>query len=138
MIKKMFLVLLFFFSCHIISAQDKTSEINFILNKAHNGIEKTNVSLFSDYLNSRVYISLSDGTKGYFSANQSYYIIQDFLNSINPIEVSFETASEDSENPVAFGEIQYFSSGKKNKLKLFISMEFFHDKWRITHISMTK
>jgi len=138
MIKKMFLVLLFFFSYHIVSAQDKTSEINFILNKAHNGIEKTNVSLFSDYLNSRVYISLSDGTKGYFSANQSYYIIQDFLNSINPIEVSFETASEDSENPVAFGEIQYFSSGKKNKLKLFISMEFFHDKWRITHISMTK
>ncbi|MCO6473168.1 MAG: DUF4783 domain-containing protein [Melioribacteraceae bacterium] len=134
----MFLILLLCLGFQILSAQDKTSEINFILNKAHNGIEKTNVSLFSDYLNSRVYISLSDGTKGYFSANQSYYIIQDFLIGINPIKVSFETASEESENPVAFGDIEYVSSGKKNKLKLFISMEFFHDKWRITHISMTK
>lgn len=138
MIKKIILFLFISFICTTMFSQDKASEINFILNKAHNGIEKNNVSLFSDFLNSKVYISLSEGTKGYFSANQSYYILQDFLNKINPIEVTFEIASVESENPVAFGEIEYITSGKRNKLKLFISIEFFHDKWRITHIAITK
>jgi Domain of unknown function (DUF4783) len=53
-----------------------------IFNRLESAISTGSVSEISRYLNSQTYLSLSSGVSGYYSSNQAFYILEDFISKI--------------------------------------------------------
>ncbi len=69
----------------IFSQTSKKSEIEEVFIQFENGIRTGAIKEFSNSLMSETYISLENGESSYYSANQSFYILKDFLQSYKPI-----------------------------------------------------
>ena len=88
--KKLFIPIIILFSTQVFIAQENSlkqnlnsnslnSEAYGMLDDIEKGISNTQTSDISPYLTSQVYLSLMNGVSGYYSSNQAYYVIEEFL-----------------------------------------------------------
>lgn len=94
------------------------------------------VSKFSSFFSDRTYISLANGTAGYYSSNQAYYVLQDFLLYYKPSNFRITHQVTDSENPFASGEMKYFSNGMRGTAQVYVSLKNDNGNWRISQITI--
>lgn len=106
-----------------------------IFSKLEEGFNKNEIKIFSDQFGKQIYLSLFNGVSGYYTSNQAFYVLKDFLNITRPENFSF-TKIQDGENPYATGEFWYSSSGKRSKGKIYISLNAWGQSWRISQITI--
>jgi hypothetical protein len=111
-------------------------EIERIFIRIENGINSGNIDEFSKHFNTRTYISLTNGSSGYYSANQSYWVIKDFLSIYTPINFKLTNTVKDSANPFASGVLRYSNKGIRGEASVFISLKFSEGSWRISQITI--
>ena len=106
-----------------------------ILTEIERGISKGNVDELSRNLSPQTYFSLSNGTRGYYSSNQAYYILEDFFKMYQVVTFRFQTVQADEGNPYATGIYVYEFKGKRVSAKVYISLKNIGKSWKITQIT---
>jgi hypothetical protein len=151
MIRK--ILLLVFFTCLLANTADsqdkkninkldssrlaeKSNTAQLIFNDIEAGINTSNVSQFAKFLDSQTYFSLSNGISGYYSANQAYYVLEDYLKLYKIISFRLKNVKAGSDNPYATGEYYYELKGKKDTAQVYISLKFTGNSWKITQITI--
>jgi hypothetical protein len=152
MMKKNFFLIIFtsliFLSCKTSFAQhnflnqnrnEKKEQNNFVLsifNQIELGISTGTVSKLSEYLNTQTYLSLSNGISGYYSSNQAFYILEDFLNIYKVSSFHFQNIQANENLPYAIGIYKYSFRGKTDSANVYISLKNIGNSWKITQITI--
>ncbi len=119
-----------------VSAQNENGEIvKYIFQKIETGLSKGDVDAFRYYLNAKVYLSLADNVSGYYTANHSFYVLEDYFDLYSPRGFKFDYISLSSETPFAYGTYSYSKSGISGVWKVYISLERVERQWKITQIT---
>lgn len=115
--------------------QEQVGAIDDIFQKIETGINKNDVSLFAEFFSTQTYLSLSSGQTGYYSANQCFYIIQEFIKQYQPNNFKFSFKSKDK-SPYATAVYQSESSGRRKKSQVFISLARSGSTWKIAQFTI--
>lgn len=99
------------------------------------GLATGNVSSFSKFITNQTYLSLSSSVNGYFSPNQAFYILQDFLKNGSPISFKF-TMMETEGNPYATGVIYFETRNRKSTAQVYISLTKSGTNWYISQLTI--
>ncbi len=120
-----------------------TKSINTLDNQAQEvlklfeeGVNEGEVKKFSTYFNDETYVSLKSSVSGTFSSNQLYHIIQDYFNVYHPYSFRLTNIITNTKFPYATGEMNYSYHSIKGKAKVYISLDYLKDSWRIVQISI--
>ncbi|MBI3123651.1 MAG: DUF4783 domain-containing protein [Ignavibacteriales bacterium] len=131
------LQLLLFLFVASANAQDiKPKEAVKLFVKIEDGIGSGSVDKFSNYFSQRNYLSFTNGAAGYYSANQSYYVIKDFLSVNQPISFKITNMVTETATPFAAGTLKYISKGIRTTATVFISLQLIDNQWRISQITI--
>jgi len=109
---------------------------NFIFIKFEEGIISGAVKEFSQYLSLETYISLENGISSYFSANQSFYVLKDYLNQYRPINFKLGRIRTNVDLPFAVGTFTYILNGVKGTSQVFVSLNKEDSEWKIAQITI--
>ncbi len=136
-IAMLFTFLFVLFSNQKVLAQDfKSKEALKIFARIEEGINTGSIDKFSNYFANRNYLSLTNGVAGYYSANQSYYVIKDFLSVTQPLNFKLTNIVTETSAPFAAGSLRYISNGIRGTATVFISLQFIENQWRISQITV--
>ena len=128
---------LILFNCNPTLAQEsKNREANLLFIKIEEGLSTGAVDKFSKYFAGKNYISLTNGSSGYYSANQSYYVIKDFLSVYQPISFKITNSVIDTANPFASGTLKFNNKGIRGTATVFVSLQYVDNQWRISQITI--
>ncbi len=131
------LIIFFLLSLTVLFAQDaKNREAQKLFIKIEEGLNSGSIDKFSGYFNNRSYLSLLNGTSGYFSSNQSYYVIKDFLSVYKPISFKFTNIVIDTGNPFAAGTLKFNNNGIRGTAAVFITLTNINDEWCLSQITI--
>ncbi len=118
------------------SAKFRSDNPKTVFAKIEEGITFGEVEKFSGSLSSQTYLSLSNGVTGYYSANQAFYILQDFFNIYKPVSFRFISQNEDAEFPYASGYLRYESKGIRSNAQVYIALKQIGANWKITQVTI--
>lgn len=107
-----------------------------IFGEIESGINSGNVSSISGFLSQHTYFSLSNGTSGYYSSNQAYYVLEDFFKIYQVISCRLQNIQPDDTNPYATGIYNYDFKGKREKAQVYISLKKSSGTWKISQITI--
>ena len=137
---KLFLLLLFLifnsFAKINWAQENKSREAQKVFLRLEEGISTSAVDKFSNYFSTKNYFSLNGGTTGYYSANQSYYVIKDFLSIYQPISFKLTNIVTETATPFASGNLRYNNKGIRGNAVVFISLQLIDNQWRISQITI--
>ena len=145
--KKIFILIIILFSTQVFIAQENNLKQNLnsnslnsaaygILDDIESGISNTQTSDISPYLNSQIYLSFINGISGYYSSNQAYYVIEEFLKEYKVISFRFNKFKLNTTAPFAVGTYYYEHKGNRYEAKVFVTLKFTNKSWQITQISI--
>ena len=145
--KKIFILIIVLFSTQVFIAQENNLKQNLnsnslnsaaygILDDIESGISNTQTSDISPYLNSQIYLSFINGISGYYSSNQAYYVIEEFLKEYKVISFRFNKFKLNTTAPFAIGTYYYEHKGNRYEAKVFVTLKFTNKSWQITQISI--
>jgi hypothetical protein len=106
------------------------------LDEIGNGISSGKIASISNLFSSQIYLNLSNGVSGYYSSNQAYYVIQEFLKTHQVISLKINDVQVDEENVYATGTYSFVENGKRESTQLYISLKRSSKKWKITQITI--
>jgi hypothetical protein len=107
-----------------------------IFSRIEEGIADGTVDKFSNYFSSKNYISLSNGTAGYYSSNQSYYVIKDFLSICIPSSFKLLNIVTETKTPFASGVLKYTNKGIRKTATVFVTLQMVDNQWCISQITI--
>ena len=116
--------------------QSKNKEVMEIFRNFEEGINSSNIDVFANYFSEKTYISLLSGNTGYFSPGQSYYVLEDFLNTHKPLSFKLMSKVTHSSSPFASGVLRYSIRGIRRQAMVFISLKRIRNYWSITQITI--
>jgi hypothetical protein len=105
-------------------------------NRIESAIAQSDVNLLSPYLASQTYLSLSNGIRGYYSSNQTYYVLEDFFRIYNVTSFHFDNLNLDENIPYATGIYNYEFKGKRNTSQVYVSLKKTGNSLKITQITI--
>lgn len=129
------LFIIFFFVTAFYPLNENENEINLIFARFESGIKNANVEEFFADLDSEIYLSIRKGVSGYFSSNQSYYLINDYLREYNPISFNIYRKENSGDFPFGYGSFFYKRKGVRGNSKVFISLRKSESGWKISQIT---
>jgi hypothetical protein len=115
--------------------QRNTQIIEKLFTQISEGISRGEINLFAEYFSNQTYLSLSSGQNGYYSANQAFYIIQEYFKLHQPVQFRF-TAKNLQKLPYATGVFQYETGGRKRTAQVFISLMMQAKTWQISQFTI--
>ncbi len=107
-----------------------------ILKDIEESLKSSDVSALSEFLSSQTYLSLSNDVSGYYSANQAYYMLEDFFEEHQAAGFKFSDVQAEDDNVYGTGTYEYIVKGKKESAQVYISLKRTGKKWKITQISI--
>ncbi len=121
----------------LIFAQElKGKEAHKVFLRIEEGLNSSAVDKFSNYFGDKNYLSLTNGTTGYYSANQSYYVIKDFLSIYQSASFKLTNIVTETSTPFASGSLKYNNNGIRGTAIVFITLYLIDNQWRISQITI--
>lgn len=115
----------------------KTDSQSFaIFSDIENGFQNKNVSSIAKHLSQQPYLSFSNGVTGYYSSNQTYYILEEFFNLHRVISFKFENKKIDEKFAYATGTYFFEQKGKRDSKQVYLTLNKIGNNWYITQISI--
>ncbi|MDI6803534.1 MAG: DUF4783 domain-containing protein [Bacteroidota bacterium] len=119
-----------------LKAQEDGQEKNREIFKAiESGVDAGEIDRFAGYFAQQVYVSIRGGESGYFSSNQTYYIIKNFLTARKPLGFSFTTYGFADEIPFATGRALFRIKGNRESVQVYAALSKSNGKWVIDKIN---
>jgi hypothetical protein len=130
-------LILSLFGTALLKAQDQSGKDALrVFTRIEEGIADCAVDKFSKFFGSKNYISLANGTAGYYSANQSYYVIKDFLSINTPTSFKLTNTVTETSTPFASGILKYSSNGIRKTATVFLMLQIIENHWHISQITI--
>ena len=118
------------------SSKNTVAATQLIFNRIESAIAQGDVTLLSSYLGSQTYLSLSNGIRGYYSSNQTYYVLEDFFRIYSVTSFNFDNLNVDENIPYATGIYNYEFKGKRNSVQAYVSLKKIGNRLKITQITI--
>lgn len=115
---------------------DHENTLHVMFSDIESAISSGNVAELSKYLGSPTYFSLSNGISGYYSANQAYYLLEDYFKIYQVRSFRLKNVSARGDNPYATGEYFFEFKGKRDSAQVYISLKLLGSGWKITQITI--
>ncbi|MBA4407477.1 hypothetical protein C0389_09395 [bacterium] len=119
-----------------IAQELKQRDAHKVFLRIEEGLNSSAVDKFSNYFGDKNYLSLANGTAGYFSANQSYYVIKDFLSVYQSGSFKLTNIVSETSTPFASGSLKYNNKGIRGTATVFIALYLIDNQWRISQITI--
>ena len=116
--------------------QAGNAEVRAVFDDVQRGITEANVSLFSGHFHSQVRVTLRGGESGLYSANQAFYLIENYLRVRKPLTFTFSTYGESANTPYATGSAGYTYRGTRQHVQVYVALVCAGEHWVITHINI--
>ncbi len=107
-----------------------------IFHDLESSIREGNIVNISKYFGQQTYFSLSNGISGYYSANQAYYVLEDFFKLYKVTSFKFDHIKTDKNNSYATGKYGYDNKGKRSVAQVYISVKKVGNNWNITQLTI--
>lgn len=107
-----------------------------IINQIEIAISKNDVQSLSAHLGAQTYLNLPNGISGYYSSNQAYFVLEDFLETYRMISFSFNEINTGGNNPYATGSYNYEFKGKRDSAHIYLQLRNSGKSWTITQITI--
>ena len=118
------------------SSQPNNKAEHSIMKEIELGLAKGEVSKISKYFGVKQYLSFSTGISGYYSANQAFYVLEDFFNVYRVISFKFENKKIEESLSYATGVYYYERKGKRDSANVYVTLNKIGKNWFITQISI--
>jgi hypothetical protein len=122
-------------SAEVKSSQTGKMEIREVFDDVQRGISQGNVAIFSPHLHSQVRVTLRGGETGLYSANQAFYLLQNFLRDRKPVNFTFTTYGESDSTPYGTGNAGFTFQGVRQHAQVYVALAPVGGRWVITHIN---
>jgi hypothetical protein len=141
-------IIIILISCAaIVTAQEKRSlnrsvptrqstAVQKVFSELEQAISDRNVNAISSYFGSQTYFSLSNGSSGYYTSNQAYYILENFFNVYQVRTFRFNNIQSGETNPYGTGVYTYELKGKRSTAQVYISLKPAGSNWKITQLTI--
>ena len=106
-----------------------------IFEQIQDAISTRDITTISKHLRSQTYLNLPNGISGYYSANQAYFVLEDFLKKYRVMSFKFEEINTNTINPYATGIYNYEINGRRKSVHLYIQLRESSNNWSITQIT---
>lgn len=113
-----------------------TAVVQTVFHRIESAISDGNIAALSGYLASQTYLSLANGTRGYYSSNQAYYVMEDFFRVYNVNSFRFDNLNFSGSTPYATGVYTYDYKGVRTTTQAYISLNRIGSNWKITQITI--
>jgi hypothetical protein len=100
------------------------------------GILNSHVGSISSCFGTRVFIQLRGTDGGYFSAGQSYYILETFFRGKRTMSARFTTYGTSDASPYATGSASFIVKGKREDAQMYVALSQAGEHWVISHLSI--
>lgn len=100
------------------------------------GISSGKASAISHLFSGQTYLSLSNGVNGYFSSNQTYYILEDFFRIYKVISFKLQNIKVDENVPYATGIYYFDFRGKRGTARVYVSLNRSKNSWKISQLTI--
>jgi hypothetical protein len=87
-------------------------------------------------MSGQVYLSLRGGVNGYYSANQAYYLLDQFLKAYRITSLKFTTYGESESSPYATGSVYLTQKSSHERGQVYVSLSPSGGRWVISQISL--
>lgn len=98
------------------------------------GIKDNSISKFSNIFGDNCYLSLNNGTIGYFTKNQIYYIMENYFEQNKIKECELDSPNFDGNIANVAGKISYIYNGVKYTTDIYLSFKNISEKWYISQL----
>jgi hypothetical protein len=107
-----------------------------VFTNVQDGLASGDVRSFSNHMGSQVYINLRGGESGYYSANQAYYVLDNYLKNRKLVNINFSTIGESDARPYATGSAGLVVRGNREIAQVYVSLSQVGERWIITQINI--
>ncbi len=107
-----------------------------VVKKIQDAIVNKDISTLVDHLSSQTYFNLPNGISGYYSSNQAYFVLEDFLKTYRVTSFNFAEINTKNNTPFATGTYDYDFKGNRNSAHIYLQLRNTGKNWRITQITI--
>jgi hypothetical protein len=107
-----------------------------LLESVQAGVSTGKIASFSQNLAPQVSLNLRGGESGSYSANQAYYVLENYFKTRKLGNFSFTTVGESESNPYATGSASYNFKGSRERVQVYVSLSLAGEQWVITQINI--
>jgi hypothetical protein len=107
-----------------------------VFQELEEAISKANVTSISRYFSTQTYFSLRNGSSGYYSSNQAFYILENFFNVYQVKSFRFNNIQSGNGNPYGTGLYIFDLKGKRDNAQVYVSLKLTGTNWKITQITI--
>jgi hypothetical protein len=107
-----------------------------VFSDVQQGISSANISLFSSHFHTQVHVTLRGGESGLYSANQAYYLLQNYFRDRHVTKFAFTTYGQSDTNPYATGGASFSTRNGREYNQVYVALAYNDDRWVITHINL--
>jgi hypothetical protein len=118
------------------SAAAQAEEVRKVFNMVEDGLAESSIGRFSPHFGSQVTVSLRGGENGMYSANQAYYVLENYIRNRRLVDFSFNSVSEFGPNPYATGSAGFASRSGKESAQVYVALARAGSRWVITQINI--
>lgn len=99
-------------------------------------LEAGNIGALSQHLGTQVFLNLRGGESGYYSANQAYYVLENYFKNRRLVQIEFTTMSESEATPYATGRAAFNVKGSREHAQIYLSLTMVGERWVVTQINV--
>lgn len=107
-----------------------------VFDRVRDGLASGNYSTFAPHLASQVSMNLRGGESGTYSANQAYYVLENYFRARRILHLEFTTIGESDTNPYATGSAGLNIKGNRELVQVYVSLSRAGDRWVVTQINI--
>lgn len=107
-----------------------------IFENVQEGMRAENIGMFSQHFGSQVLCNLRGGGSGYYSANQAYYLLENYFRARKLVAFDLSTIGESDANPYATGSVTFNAKGAREIAQVYISLSLAGDRWVISQVNI--
>jgi hypothetical protein len=111
-------------------------QVNRVFDEIEAAILAGDVKKLSPYFGRQMNLNLHAGMSGYFSSNQSYYILQNYFSSKKILSFRFTSRKPDDASPFATGGGTARTKGINEILQFYVSLVEVDSRWVISQFNV--
>ncbi len=98
------------------------------------GLIENSIRKFLNIFEDNCYLSLNNGTTGYFTKNRIYYIMENYLEQYKITECDLNSTNLDGNITNVAGKILYIYNGVRYTSDIYLSFKNISEKWYISQL----
>jgi len=90
----------------------------------------------SSHFAPQVFVNMSGGESGYYSASQTVSILQRYFSTRSSLAFEFSRFSDTGSTPYATGRLTFTSKGRRESAQIYVSLRFQDSRWVISQFNI--